>query len=103
MHEFRYQLSIKLLFRATNTLEFIGGLGGAPQKVSPQVASMAISYTIYGYFTGTNDVYMGIYGHICIQIMPPYLVGGFRGAEHPESTFAPPYKLKRSHKAMKNE
>jgi len=34
---------------------------------------------------------MGIIVHICIQNVPPYLMGGFMGAMPPESTFAPPY------------
>ena len=79
-----------------STLELIGGSGGAPRKVRPQVAFIWLFRTQYGYLTGTNDVYMGINSHICIQIVPPKLVGGFRGAKPPESTFAPPYKFKRS-------
>jgi len=34
---------------------------------------------------------MGTNVHICIQIVPPKLTGGFTGANPPESTFAPPY------------
>ena len=65
--------------KMADTLVVIGGLGGAPRKVSPQVA-YGIFCTQYGYFIGTNDVYLGIYGHICIQHVPPLLAGGFRGA-----------------------
>jgi len=45
---------------------------------------------------GTNDAYMGINGHICIQNVPPLLAGGFRGAKPPKLPFSAPYKHKRS-------
>jgi len=41
---------------------------------------------------GTNDAYMGINGHICIQNVPPLLAGGFRGAKPPKLPFSAPYK-----------
>ena len=67
-----------------------------PGKSDLKFAFIWLFRTQYGYYlTGTNDVYMGINSHICIQIVPPKLVGGFRGAKPPESTFAPPYKFKR--------
>ena len=61
----------------------IGGPRGSPRKVRP------LFRTQYGYFTGTNDVYMGTNVHICIQIVPPELTGGFMGAMPPESTLPP--------------
>ena len=71
-------------FKLTPTLELIGGPGVAPRKVIPQVAFDWVLCTQYGYFKGTNDVYMGTNVHICIQNVPPYLMGGFMGANPPK-------------------
>jgi len=57
----------------------IGGSGGGPRKVSLQCAFKWLFCTQYGYFTGTNDVYMGTNVHICIQIVPPELTGDLWG------------------------
>jgi len=54
-----------------NTLVVIGGLGGTPRKVNFQCAFKWLFRTQYGYFKGTNDIYMGIKSHFCIQNVPP--------------------------------
>ena len=73
--------------KSSTTLEFIGGPGVAPRKVSPQAAIKWLFCTQCGYFMGTNDVYMGINVHICIQNEPAQLTGGFRGAKPPKLPF----------------
>jgi len=72
------------------------GPGGLSPKSQPQVAFKWLFHTQYGYFMGTNDAYMGINGHICIQNVPPLLAGGFRGAKPPKLPFSAPYKHKRT-------
>ena len=73
-----------------STVVFIGGTGGAPRKVSSQVAFKWLFCTQYGYFMGTNDVYMGTNVHICIQIVPPKSHGGIYGGYAPEIDICSP-------------